>query len=348
MGEEVPARSSLHLSGAATEESEAPWDAGDVAVERVSIDDLLPADSPRQQGRNLDHVKRLMDSDARLPPIIVHRSTMRVIDGMHRLSAAQMRGETSIDVRFFDGSAFDAFVIAVQSNVTHGLPLARADRVAAAKRIITEHPSWSDRLIASVSGLSAGTVGVLRREVDTTSAGTIRIGRDGRQRPMDAAAGRLAASRIVSERPDASLREVARQAGVSPMTVQDVRERIRRGEDPIPARQRAQPTPKQPAAADTGPAGTEPRDHKPAIATIPDIATILDNLVRDPSLRFTDAGRTLLRWLTRHSATLPGWNELAPTVPSHCAYTIAALARQCATQWQQFADELTKRTDTTN
>jgi hypothetical protein len=60
---------------------------------------------------------------------------MRVIDGMHRLLAASMNGRDTIEIRLSDGSPQDAFLRAVEANVTHGLPLSQADRRAAAKRI---------------------------------------------------------------------------------------------------------------------------------------------------------------------------------------------------------------------
>jgi hypothetical protein len=36
----------------------------------------------------------------KLPPILVHRATNRIIDGMHRLEAAKLRGDETISVRF--------------------------------------------------------------------------------------------------------------------------------------------------------------------------------------------------------------------------------------------------------
>ncbi|MFD0433138.1 ParB N-terminal domain-containing protein, partial [Streptomyces chartreusis] len=93
-----------------------------------------------------------------MPPIIVHRDSMRVIDGLHRLRAAQLRGHSTIAVTFYDGTEADAFVLAVESNVRHGLPLSLPDRKRAAVRIIATHPQWSDRKIASVTGISPATV----------------------------------------------------------------------------------------------------------------------------------------------------------------------------------------------
>jgi ParB-like chromosome segregation protein Spo0J len=321
--------------------------AGHKPVERVDVNHILPGDWPRIMGADAAHLRRLTESDTEFDPIIACRRTMRVIDGMHRWKAAKRLGREYIDVRFFDGSAEEAFVLAVQLNLGHGLPLTHADRAAAARRIIASNPAWSDRLIASIAGLSARTVGSLKSESGPEPV--VRIGRDGRCRPLDAAAGRLAASRVLSHRPDASLREIAREAGVSVATARNVRQRVQAGEDPLPPLQRARNS----VAAvvgdgepDTGP-GTRrpwrsPLDNEVHSA---EVAEILQHLVRDPSLRFTDSGRRLLRWLLTVTSTLPTWEELAPTVPPHSTYMVADLARRCAAEWSRFADELAREKD---
>lgn len=79
----------------------------------VPVNDIAVTGSPRLEGESDDHVRVLAESGAVLPPIIVHRSTMRVIDGAHRLKVARDRGDERIKVRFFDGSERDAFVLAV-------------------------------------------------------------------------------------------------------------------------------------------------------------------------------------------------------------------------------------------
>ena len=143
------------------------------AVLVVPLDALLPADSPRCDGENEDHVQTLAESGAVLPPIIVHRSSMRIIDGMHRLKAARLRGCSEIEVRFFDGNEADAFVIAVRSNTTHGLPLSPADREASAVRILAMHPEWSDRSIASAAGMSTRRISAIRAR--TTEIGRAHV-----------------------------------------------------------------------------------------------------------------------------------------------------------------------------
>lgn len=198
----------------------------------------------------------LAESESGWPAIVVHRASMTVVDGVHRLCAARMRGEERIAVRFFDGAVEDAALLAVAVNVTHGRALPVADRVAAAERMVVERPGWSDRAVAAVAGLSARKVAEVRRAcgADTPVSG-VRVGRDGRARAVGAgsAQAREVACRLLREEPGASLRQIARRAGLSPATVADVRDRLRRGEDPLPPRQRAAQS--RTAACAAGPEG---------------------------------------------------------------------------------------------
>jgi ParB-like chromosome segregation protein Spo0J len=276
----------------------------------------------------------LAEIDEELPPIVVHRSTMRVVDGTHRLSAARLRGQHMIEVRYFDGSEHEAFLLAVQANITHGLPLPLEDRMAAAARIIESHPDWSDRAIAAAAGLGAQTVSGIRAERGPGATASTRMGRDGRVRPVNGAHGRLRASEIISSSPGLSLREVAKLAGISPATVRDVRERIRRGDDPVPPLQR--PPRRRPplTGADEAP---------PDASAAPDVDSILQGLRKDPAVRFTESGRTLLRWIFSRAIRPDERRTIAVKVPPHCTYIVAGLARRCAGEWLQFADELEER-----
>ncbi|MCZ7416015.1 ParB/RepB/Spo0J family partition protein [Streptomyces sp. WMMC897] len=314
-------------------------------VRRVPVASLRPpADALREEAESAEHVRLLAGSDAELPSIVVHRATMRVIDGMHRLRAAELRGEKEISARFFDGSAQDAFVFAVRANVWHGLPLSLSERTAAAGRILRSHPQWSNRAIAAATGLSAKTVGAQRRRLggagsDTTS----RIGRDGRTRPVSSAEGRRIAGRLILESPEASLRVIARQAGISPGTVRDVRARLSRGEDVVPPRQRARGN--SAASQDPGPAPACP----PAAGAAADVGAgpleqepseIFRSLCRDPSLRMSEHGRQLLRMVEPHVLDPHLWDRVAESVPPHRAQIVSALATQCAERWQRLASRV--------
>src|SRR5256885_9700661 len=171
----------------------------------VAVDSLRPADSPRLAGINEEHARRLADIDTILPLIIVHRPTMKVVDGMHRLRAAILKGQDTVDVEFFDGSEDDAFILSVQINTAHGLPLTLADRKAAAVRILAAHPELSDRVIAQQTGLAAKTVAGIRRSTGETPRSNTRQGQDGRLRPVNAQEGRYRAVQGIEMKPDASL-----------------------------------------------------------------------------------------------------------------------------------------------
>lgn len=304
----------------------------------VPVSQLQPADSPRLAGLSDEHTQVLAAIDGTLPPILVHRPTMRVIDGMHRLRVAIMRGERTIAVEFFDGSEVDAFLHAVRANVEHGLPLTRADREAAVVRILASHAQLSDRAIADIAGVSAPTVGAIRRR--TTGDGrrvTARIGRDGRARPLNTAEGRRKASEVIQDRPDASLREVADEAGISLATVRDVRQRMHRGEDPVPtryavSRRKAEPGPGGRAREQTN-SRSETPSHGPAV----------EGLRRDPSLRFNRNGRALLQWLGIHSIRPEDLSEFADSIPAHCVKTVAELARGSAEMWIHLSKQLERR-----
>ncbi|MGW6739464.1 streptomycin biosynthesis protein [Streptomyces sp. NPDC055025] len=311
----------------------------------MEIDALRPTGSPRLAGERQEHIELLAAVATPLPPIIVHRPTMRVIDGHHRLKAARLRGESRIAARFFDGDETAAFVLSVRLNVTHGLPLALADRKRAAERIIVSHPQWSDRRVASVTGIAPGTVGDIRkRVVRGPGPEGRRLGRDGRMRPVDGSTGRIRAGELLAENPDLSLRQVARAAGISPETARDVRNRLGNGEDPLPRRRRREAAPDEERTVG-GEFGAL-RLARPGQRTRPDVvpasdhAVLVKRLMADPALRFSETGRNLLRLLAPHTLRKEEWEAIISNVPPHCSDIVADLARQFAGLWSEFAERV--------
>jgi hypothetical protein len=304
-------------------------DAGDSGTAWHNVSTLLAADSPRLAGENPEHVRALAEILPELPPILVNRSTHRVIDGMHRLRAAQLRGDRKIRVRYVESGPEMAFLLAVEANAKHGLSLTLPDRKSAARRIAGFRPDWSDRLIAGIVGLSPKTVGAIRRR--DRSRVTARVGKDGRVRPLDVAAGRDAAREIIAAHPDASLREMARLANVSPSTVRDVRSRMFRGDDPLPARVRK---------VRSSSSGAQRGEQPARGAAECDVVARLNSLKRDPALRLTDDGRVILRWLDRHAVRPGDWQQLVASLPPHAMYLVSELARGVSREWQEFAESL--------
>ncbi|MFI0366875.1 chromosome partitioning protein ParB [Actinomadura sp. 1N219] len=324
-------------------------------LETVAVSALTSSLSPR---RLLDeeHVRRLSEIEDRLPPILVHRGTMRVVDGVHRLHAAVRQGRTEIEVRYFDGDLGDAFLCAVTNNVTHGLPLCLADRKAAAERIIVSHPWLSDREIARHAGLAAKTVAVIRtRSTEDSQGSNTRLGADGRVRPVNGTAGRNRAAEAIARHPGAPLREIARISGVSLGTVHDVRRRLDRGEDPLPARQRRSGDGGRRLTATDRPPGAD--DDDPGADAVPtatraepaeDPLLLLRKVAKDPALRNTVRGRELLRLLSTWSTAIENWTALVEAVPPYQATTVATIARLCEESWNDLALALENRGVTTD
>jgi ParB-like nuclease family protein len=345
----------------------------------VPVSALSPGLHLRRGGTNAAHVQLLIDADSsELPPILVQEDGCRVIDGLHRLEAAKLRGDHVIKARFLDCTDSEALVLAMEANSAHGLPLSKADRVSGAKRVLTAYPDWSDRAIAGVTGLSAKTIASLRsRSADAAQLASKRIGRDGRRRPVTAGEGRRRAAEYIRANPNAPLRQVARETDVSLGTVHDVSARLRLGVSPerdghrVPAgRPAVHPLN---GVADTVPMapgvnGTPQPMSRPAVRpangvadTVPMApgvngapqrrrknhteapltwAGVAAQVAKDPTIRYTEGGKEFLRWMALHATDPDGWREFVNAIPAHWRSVIAPIADSISKEWSQFAEQL--------
>ncbi len=310
-------------------------------ITRVPINEIKVVGSLRRGGEDPRHISALAEVCTELPPIVIHRKTMTVIDGVHRLRAVERSGATHISAVFFNGDERQAFVLAVKLNSNHGLPLSLTDRKAAALQMLADFPEWSNRRLASVVGLSDKTVAALRRRsgAEFPHPTTVRLGRDGVAYPLVAAEGRSRALAYLAENPDASAQEVARAAGISLTTAKDARKRAREGrEEP---RSRVQPS--HGPVRESGAGHAAPVERARAHPACADLSAAVRRLRADPSLRFTEVGRKLLRTLDPSAPQPHDWAALASSLPMHCAPLIAELARHHAESWQHLAESLTER-----
>ncbi len=268
---------------------------------------------------------------------------MRVIDGFHRTFAAHLKGFTHIDAYLVDGSEELAFTIGVRENTTHGLPLSLNDRRTAAERIIKTHPHWSDRSIATTTGLSAKTVASIRGRIDGDPRSSHRLGSDGRLRPVDTNSARRTAAELILARPDASLRSIAQEVGLSPSTVRDVRTRLERGEDPALHSVENKAPNTEPALESKLPDTPERLTPAPYPDKPPDLVVLLALLSRNPALRMSASGRDLLRWMHQRAVRTNDIEKIAEAILPHTLDHIVEFANQCAANWSSIAQYLQNR-----
>ncbi|MFJ8752641.1 ParB N-terminal domain-containing protein [Streptomyces sp. NPDC102441] len=300
--------------------------------------ELCPGEHVRAGGIDQDHVRVLTDCDEELPPIVVQRKTMRVIDGMHRLSAALACGRKEIEVRLVDMSDAEAFLYGVEANIAHGLPLTLSDRRFAARQVMALYPEWSDRAVGRASGLSGKTVSQLRDRTASDAPGSqVRIGLDGRARPLDSAARRSAARELITARPEASLREIARQAGISPGTVR----RIRGDMEKTPSGPPASAALTRVCTARVPGPSPVPAQEAPSAPASVNVDTALANLRQDPSLKYQANGRGLLRLLHQRPARILS-PDVLEAIPAHCVPVVLGVVRAYAQEWRDLEDALDK------
>ncbi|MBB5137482.1 ParB-like chromosome segregation protein Spo0J [Thermocatellispora tengchongensis] len=315
---------------------------------------LEPGVFVRGAGTDPAHVQMLVEaaSSCTLPAILVQQSSSRIVDGMHRFEAAKLRGEETIRVRLINCTDEDAFILAVKANTWHGLPLSRADRMAGAKQIVEWHPDWSDRAIGAATGLSAKTIaGIRRQSADDGQRFGKRLGRDGKRRPLTAAEGRRRAAEYIAIHPDASLREIAREADVAPATAQDVRARIRRGADPIATRRTTRSL--KNSNHETGHSSTlsplqpwpptRPNLPSSAVRRPPTWSALSPKLANDPSLKYAQRGRAFIGWMAMHVINSGEWKEFIDAIPVHWLPDLSLIADQTGQDWMAFAEELRRR-----
>jgi ParB-like chromosome segregation protein Spo0J len=284
----------------------------------VSVDDLRAGWSPRIGGERAEHVDALVESGGAWPPLLVERSTMMVIDGIHRLAAARRLGLRRIAVRFFEGTSQEVRLEAIRVNTRHGLPLTLAERRVCGTAVLRDHPEWSDRRIAEICGLSPKTVAVLRETalVGEDLRQDRRVGRDGRARPVRDTDARRRAAAALAENPDASLRVIARRAGTSPETVRAVRTSMppERGRNAGPVR--------------------------PACPPEPDAACRLSG---DAAFSSTSAGLQFSDWFDRVIVNRDDVAAFVDAIPLSRIYEVVDEARRRAAVWESFAVQLEKR-----
>jgi hypothetical protein len=102
------------------------------AIECILDWNLWPRHSAQKlDTANIRQMKEALDSGVMLPPVIVNKDDMRVIDGFHRVTATlELFGDDAMieaDVRHYETEG-EMFLDAGRYNAKHGLPMSPMDR----------------------------------------------------------------------------------------------------------------------------------------------------------------------------------------------------------------------------
>lgn len=301
------------------------WLTSHADITQVSVASIQPGESLRLKGESKDHVTSMVQAGD-MPPIIVHRPTMKVIDGTHRVTAAKRQHRDTIAVRFFDGTVDEAFVLAVVANAGNGLPMTTKDRKAAAARILGIYPDWSDRMIADTTGLSHHTVGGIRRKRSGGQFAHLnrRLGRDGKTYPPRPTAGRRAGANLIRADQKASVREVTRQTGALVGNTQNVRSPLRQSVEPMVPTNRGAGLGFHLARA----------------------KEILRRLWNDPEVRSHDKGKAMMELLSHSLRTAMDAQAAIRSAPEHYGNAMAEYAAACGDSWHRLAKDLLAKAHT--
>jgi len=103
-----------------------------------------------------------------IEPIVVVRIGRHgcyfLIDGWHRVAAAELAGITHLPVRIVDlNSEQEAYELAVRLSSRGKTPMTRAEKQTAVDRLLAAHPDWSDLAVAQLAGVSNHLVAARRR-----------------------------------------------------------------------------------------------------------------------------------------------------------------------------------------
>ena len=224
---------------------------------------------------------------------------------------------------FFDGSDEEMFLEFLRLNARHGLGLTLPERKNAARVVMSKWAEFSDRRIGELCGLSPHTIASIRHaSLDSSiaarqsTAPDIRTGRDGKNRPVNAAPLHQRIVEELQHTPDRSLRSVAEVVGASPETVRKVQKDLRNCGSVASIQTTAVPAPvKLEVRHDAN-----------------------ENWwTHDDSLRSADDGLHLLEWLDKSNIADADWQKRINSVPLSRIYQVAEEARRRSMSWGRFA-----------
>ena len=158
-------------------------------LRELPVDDLVLDPNLNLRDRlDAETVERYDDAWERMPPVVVFEVDGRwlLVDGFHRHASAVRRDQRSVSAEIRAGTFTDALDYAAQANLSHGLPLTRAERRRVVETRLRIHHDWSDRRLADEMGIGRELIGRVRKQlVDAGQlpVSAVRVGADGKTYP---------------------------------------------------------------------------------------------------------------------------------------------------------------------
>ncbi len=158
-------------------------------LRELPVDDLV-LDPNLNLRDHLDQeaVERYDEAWDRMPPVTVFEVDGRwlLADGFHRHASAVRRERRTIAAEVHVGTFSDALEFASTANLSHGLPLTRAERRRVVETKLRIHPDWSDRRLSDEMGIGRETIARVRKnlvDAGQLPASAVRVGADGKTYP---------------------------------------------------------------------------------------------------------------------------------------------------------------------
>jgi hypothetical protein len=185
----------------------------------MPVDRLRCGEPTRSRGIDDALVTCLSESTEPFAPLVVTVDGL-VIDGQHRLLAAQRRGDIAVAVVVVEVSEEEANIEAYRRNGRHGIPLTRPDRRRWVGLELALTPEASNGVIAERCGVSRDVVARVRRASAcsggaTSEVNTTRIGMDGKKYTVGDDSRQAEAAAIFDADPDVGVRGLQRRTGLS-------------------------------------------------------------------------------------------------------------------------------------
>ena len=131
--------------------------------------------------------REAMEDGVEFPPVELMHDGLDywVVDGFHRILAANQIGLVDIKANVSKGTQRDAVLSACHANSVHGVPRTNEDKKKAVLTLLNdeEWSTWSDRAIAEACSVSNKMVSNYRNQLCTVHSSPKKtVGKDGKER----------------------------------------------------------------------------------------------------------------------------------------------------------------------